>query len=95
MKLKEMNLWIKRNRHLRLKIFIAMINLKLRGHYQYYGITDNFNCMANYLYETQKMIFKWLNRRSQRKSYTWDGFNELLKIFPLARPRIHVNIYGN
>jgi group II intron reverse transcriptase/maturase len=93
MKLKEMNLWLKQNRHLRLKDLIAMLNLKLRGHYQYYGITDNFPCIQNFLHKTKRMLFKWLNRRSQRKSYTWEGFTELLNLFPLARPRIYFNIY--
>jgi len=41
MKLKEMNTWIKQNRHRRLKDLTSRLNLKLRGHYQYYGITDN------------------------------------------------------
>ena len=94
MKLKEMNLWLKHNRHLRLSVLIGMLNVKLRGHYQYYGITDNSDCIENFRDETQRMLFKWLNRRSQRKSYNWDGFNELLKIFPLDRPRIYFSVYS-
>jgi group II intron reverse transcriptase/maturase len=93
-KLAEMNLWIKRNRQLRLKNLIEELNLKLRGHYQYYGVTDNFAYIDKYLYETKRMLFKWLNRRSQRPSYSWDGFNEMMKIFPIAQPRIYHNIYG-
>jgi len=93
MKLKEMNQWIKRNRHLRLKDLTGMLNQKLRGHYQYYGITDNSDSIANYRDETQRMLFKWLNRRSQKVSYTWEGFNELLKIFPLAQPKIYFSVY--
>jgi len=94
-KLKEMNQWIRRNRHLRLKDLFGMINLKLRGHYQYYGVTGNINSIADFLFYTQKMLFKWLNRRSQKRSYTWDGFNELCKTFPLARPRISVKMYDS
>ena len=94
MKLKEMNIWMKENRHLRLKDLTSMLNLKLRGHYQYYGITDNFKSIGNFLSETQRMMYKWLNRRSQRKSYTWEGFNQILRIFPLVQPRIYVNIYS-
>ena len=94
MKLKEMNLWLKRSRHLRLTDIIRMLNLKLCGHYQYYGITGNSRSMANFLHETRKLLFKWLNRRSQKRSYSWSGFSEMLKVFPLARPRIHFNIYG-
>jgi group II intron reverse transcriptase/maturase len=94
MKIKEMNLWLKQNRHLRLKDLFTTINMKLRGHYQYYGITDNSEALGNFQDKTKKLLFKWLNRRSQKKSYDWDGFNQLLKIFPLARPRIYFSVYG-
>jgi len=93
-KLTEMNLWIKQNRHLRLKDLTDQLNLKLIGHFRYYGITDNSECIHLFLYETRKMLFKWLNRRSQRPSYSWDGFDEMMRHFPLARPRIYCNIYS-
>jgi group II intron reverse transcriptase/maturase len=93
MKLKEMNKWLKTNRHLRLKDLFCLLNLKLTGHYRYYGITDNSPSIGLYLHEARKSLFKWLNRRSQKRSYTWEGFKELLKIFPLAQPRIYVNVY--
>jgi len=94
MKLKEMNIWLEQNRHLRLKDLTGKLNLKLRGHYQYYGITDNFESMAKFLDETRRMLFKWLNRRSQKRSYTWEGFNDLLRVFPLVQPRIYHNVYS-
>jgi len=94
MKIKEMNLWLKQNRHLRLKDLFYLLNMKLRGHYQYYGITDNSAAMGNFLDKTRKLLFKWLNRRSQKKSYDWEGFNQLLRIFPLGRPRIYFSVYG-
>jgi group II intron reverse transcriptase/maturase len=93
LKLKEMNQWLKRNRHLRVKDMIDMLNLKLRGHYQYYGVTDNSVMIRNFMYETKLLLFKWLNRRSQRKSYTWEGFDQLMQIFPLLKPKICVDIY--
>ena len=94
MKLKEMNEWLKQNRCLCIKDLIGIINLKLRGHYQYYGITDNSKSIGNFLIETQRLLFKWLNRRSQKRSYTWEGFNQLLKIFPLVQPRIYCSVYS-
>jgi group II intron reverse transcriptase/maturase len=94
LKLKELNLWLKRNRNLCLKELFAMLNLKLRGHYQYFGITDNSASMDSYFYTLRGLLFKWLNHRSQRRSYEWEEFEDLLKIFPLAKPRIYVNIYG-
>ena len=94
LKLKELNLWLKQNRHLRLKDLFAMLNKKLTGHYQYYGITDNSPSIGEYFYHATRMLFKWLNRRSQKKSYNWERFKDLLKVFPLAKPHIRVNIYG-
>jgi group II intron reverse transcriptase/maturase len=94
MKLKELNLWLKRNRNLRLKELFAALNLKLRGHYQYFGITDNSASLDSYFYTLRGLLLKWLNRRSQRRSYEWEEFEDLLKIFPLVKPRIYVNIYG-
>lgn len=94
MRLTEMNDWIRSNRHLPVSTMIAAINAKLRGHYQYYGITDNSMSIKTYYYRTVKALFKWLNRRSQKRSYTWEGFRDLLKVFPLVQPRIRVSIYG-
>jgi len=94
LKLIELNLWLKQNRNLRLKDLFAMFNKKLEGHYQYYGITDNSPSLSKYSYRAVHLLFKWLNRRSQRKSYSWERFNDLLKVFPLAKPHISVNIYG-
>jgi group II intron reverse transcriptase/maturase len=93
-KLKEMNLWLKQNRTLRARDLIYALNRKLRGHYQYYGISGNVDSIADFLYYTNRMLYKWLNRRSQRRSYTWDGYNELMKVFPLARPKIYFKLYS-
>ena len=93
-KLKEMNLWLKQNRTLKVRDLISALNRKLRGHYQYYGISGNFNSMVDFLHFTSRMLFKWLNRRSQKRSYSWEGYNELLKVFPLARPRIYFYMYS-
>ncbi|EGO62232.1 RNA-directed DNA polymerase [Acetonema longum DSM 6540] len=79
---------IKENR-LPISTMFATLNLKLQGHYQYYGITDNSPSIHIYYFKTIHALFKWLNRRSQKRSYTWEGFNDLLKIFPLARPSKH------
>ncbi len=74
---------------------IKWLNQVLVGYFHYYGITDNsyrLNCFVDQL---KKLLFKWLNRRSQKRSLCWDRYNDLLKDFPLAKPRIYVNIYGN
>ncbi|THF72122.1 hypothetical protein E6C55_33450 [Cohnella fermenti] len=65
-----MKQWIRTNRHLRQEEFLKAIRSKLLGHYRYYGITDNYDRMKAYQTETTKLMEKWLNRRSQRKSFT-------------------------
>lgn len=92
-KVTEMGQWLKKNRGMKVSLLIKKVNQKLRGHYQYYGITDNSRMLVQYCYETRKALFKWLNRRSQRRSYTWEEFNELLKYCPLEQPKIYHSIY--
>ena len=72
---------------------IEMINIKLRGHYQYFGITDNSESLNKFRNCINKLLWKWLNRRSQRKSYTTEEFAQLMKQIPLLQPKIYVNIY--
>ena len=69
------------------------MNRSLSGYYNYYCITDNLTAVENFLDEVKKLLFKWINRRSQRKSFSWDKFNLFLQRYPLPTPRIKVNIY--
>ena len=69
------------------------INEKLRGHYQYYGVTDNIVECKRFLRQTNWYLYKYLNRRSQKRSYNHDTFfNGLLKTFPVVDPRIRVSL---
>ena len=70
------------------------VNQILVGYFHYYGITDNINSIGRFRYEVEKSLFYWLNRRSQKRSYNWHAFNEMLKEYPLARPKIYVSIYN-
>ena len=93
-KVKAMKELIKRNRSIPVEMMIAKINQKLRGHYQYYGVTDNTKSVKSFQTQTIWLLFKWLNRRSQRRSYDSEGFfNGLLKAFPLLEPRIGVSLF--
>lgn len=92
-KVKEMKIWIKDHRYLKVKEMIKQINIKLRGHYQYYGTTDNAYSISLFRRCVNKLLWKWLNRRSERKSYTKEEFKEMIKQNPLIEPKIYVNIY--
>ncbi len=68
--------------------FFAALNAKLRGYYNYSGIRGNFESIDNFFYQVTRMLYRQLNRRSQRRSYNWKGFAELIKVFKLERPHI-------
>jgi group II intron reverse transcriptase/maturase len=91
----RMKQWIRANRTTPINQLFEEIKPKLIGHYRYYGITDNGPLVSRYWYETMKLLFKWLNRRSQRNSYTWDRFLLLLKAKPLPKAKIYVSIFDN
>ena len=92
-KVRDMDQWLKENQGMKVSLLVKKVNQKLRGHYQYYGITDNSRMVVQYSYETRKALFKWLNRRSQRRSYIWEEFNELLKYCLLGQLKIYHSIY--
>jgi RNA-directed DNA polymerase len=61
---------------------------KLRGHYEYYGITGNSEALHRFAWEVVAVWRKWLDRRSQNAKMTWERMHRLLKRYPLPRPRI-------
>ena len=63
------------------------------GHLAYYAITDNAACCQDYLRSTERILFKWLNRKSQRRAYTWSTFTQVLAQmgWPTVRIRLHLN----
>lgn len=65
-----------------------LLNAKLRGYYNYYGVRGNYDSLNEFFQQVQRLHLKWLNRRSQRPSYNWAGYRELLRRFILERPRI-------
>lgn len=91
--LKRCKEWIRTNRTLPAKLFMKKITMKIQGHCNYYGVTDNSRALSNYIYECRKLIFKWLNRRSQRRSFSWDKYELFLKKYPLPKARIKVNMF--
>lgn len=92
-KVKAMKEWIRDNRNKPIKWLVEKINEKLRGHYQYYGVTDNIVDCKRYQRATTWYLYKYLNRRSQKRSYNHETyFNGLLRTFPLVAPRIRVSL---
>jgi RNA-directed DNA polymerase len=85
--------WIKRERDQPLQRIMEKVAAKLRGHYGYYGVSDNSRGIERFYRGVEKLLYKWLNRRSQRKSYKWEEFLAMLERFKLPEPRIQVNLW--
>jgi RNA-directed DNA polymerase len=81
------NQWLsqERNAH-KLPILWKVIGQKLRGHYNYFGVTDNSPALVHFEHAVQGLLFKWLNRRSQRRSFTWESFRRYQARYPLPKP---------
>ena len=86
--------WCRRYRHLPLKDQHAALSRRLRGHYQYFGVSGNLRSMTKVLHRTQRSWHKWLRRRSQRGNrLTWKRFHAYLQAHPFPEPRICVPLW--
>lgn len=80
--------WIKCNRHRVIRQTIPELKTKLQGFYNYFGLVDNSRSVSGLHTHVMQNLYKWLNRRSQRRSYTWIGLKEMLLSFGLTSPRV-------
>lgn len=92
-KLKQTKEWLKANRNKDIHAIMDRLNRSLQGYYNYYCITDNTPTVNNFQDKVRSLLFKWMNRRSQRKSFNWSKFILFMKKFPLPKPRVKVSIY--
>jgi len=93
-KCREMHGWLKRIRNaVPTKEWWKILEAKLRGHYQYYGVSENYAGIARFYRKTLRMVKYWLNRRSQKKKMPWPRFIEYLEHYALPKPSIKHNFY--
>jgi group II intron reverse transcriptase/maturase len=85
--------WLKEVRPLPMKHWWPVLAAKLRGHYQYYGVSGNGRAVWTFDYVVKRLLYKWLNRRSQCRSFTWTQLNAYLRRYPLPRPCIVHRFY--
>ena len=93
-KLKAVSEWSRaiRSRH-SLRTIWAVFCAKLRGHIQYYGVSFNTRAVHTFLVKATRILYKWLNRRSQRRSFNWEQFTLFIKANPLPRARVCHALY--
>jgi len=92
--LKTMNIYLKRVRNIKAEDIWKQLKAKLTGHYNYYGISGNFPSINYFHYRTIQLTYKWFNRRSQKRSFSWERFNQYLSRYPLPKPRLMFQIYN-
>ena len=86
--------WCKENRNNRLRNLFKELNTKLRGYYNYYGLIGNMTKLREFYENALKILYKWLNRRSQRKSFDYSSFAKVIKRYGILKPRIIESPYS-
>lgn len=88
-KLNKVTAWIKKVRNrLPLREIWSIFAAKLRGHIQYYGVSHNSKRVEAFNDQAKRIVFKWLNRRSQCRSFSWERFSLFMDRNPLPKVRI-------
>jgi len=91
--LRAISTWCRTHLHQRVSEQHRTLSAKLRGHYQYYGITGNYRALGTYLHWVQRLWQRWLNRRNREHSMPWPRFKTLLKRYPLPPPRVVHSVF--
>ncbi len=93
-KCKELNIWLKQIRNqVPTKEWWKTLQAKLRGHFEYYGVSGNYPSISKFYFIAVKLAHKWLNRRSQKKKMNWSKMKIYLTRHPLPKPSIKHNLY--
>jgi hypothetical protein len=92
-KIGKLKKWLLDNRCLPVYEIMKRVNQSLIGHFNYYGVQTNIQQLKNFRCRVEELIFKVLNKRSQRRSYNWNEFNDkILGRFPLPKPKVYKHV---
>jgi len=86
--------WCRRHRHLPVAAQHQALTRRIQGHFEDFAVSGNFRSLLLVLEQAKRSWYKWLCRRSQRTRLPWERFADLLRDFPLPKPRILVRIWG-
>jgi hypothetical protein len=85
--------WAKKSRsRLRKGEMLRQAKVRITGHLNYFAITDNSEQCGNYVYFATNILFKWINRKSHRKAYTWAGYKHALAWVGWPKPNIRKDL---
>lgn len=92
-KIKEFTVWARRSRNILKKgEMLRRAKARVVGHLNYYAITDNAKACNTYVYHVTRILRKWLNRKSHKKSYTWKGYLQALEWVGWPKPYIRKDL---
>ncbi len=92
--IKGIKIWLKSKRNQKhLKEMWPVLKIKVQGHYNYYGVSGNLEGLKQYYEQTKRLLFKWINRRSQKKTWNWKTFERYLSQYPIPKPKLTYAIY--
>jgi RNA-directed DNA polymerase len=86
--IKAFSLWCKQNRDKKIRSIVAMLNSKYRGYFNYYGVIGNSKGLSEFYGPSLKILYKWMNRRSQRRSFSVEEFKKKMNWYGLIKPRV-------
>ena len=84
----------RRHRHESVPEQHEALKRRIQGHFNYFGVNDNTRCLSSLLHRVKRAWYKWLNRRSQRSRLNWERFTDLVRDYPLPRPRVYVDLWS-
>lgn len=89
-----MNQWLKEIRNkVKLDEWWKIFRMKLAGHYRYYGVSGNYPALERFYWRSRGLAYKWINRRSQMRSFNYVQYERFLGYNSLPRPKIYHTLY--
>ena len=82
--------WLREHMHESIPKTIDSLNKKLIGHYRYYGIYGNWISLKKFYSYVKWELFQTKRRRDQSCWLTWAKFKAILKIYPVAWPKVYL-----
>lgn len=82
--------WLREHMHESIPETIRKLNKKMIGHYRYYGIYGNFIGLNKFYQYVKQQLYFTKRRRDQSLWLTWKKMGQILKVYPIASPKIYI-----
>lgn len=82
--------WLREHMHESIPETIRKLNKKMIGHYRYYGIYGNFIGLNKFYQYVKQQLYFTKRRRDQSRWLTWKKLGQILKVYPIASPKIYI-----